>query len=137
MMTTRAAMAVTATTTSNPQSLSQSESGENVTGTNVELLVQEGESLTVEGKAGENLVFDTEALKNIASQTQERLVLSGCSTDHGDAIPAGSGIHDDHSGDKRITNFGNGSVTVSLPYELKREKNRRCYRMVSGGRTEQ
>ncbi|NLO38261.1 MAG: hypothetical protein GX115_02130 [Ruminiclostridium sp.] len=98
------------------------ESGENVTGTNVELLVQEGESLTVEGKAGENLVFDTEALKNIASQTQEKVevVIRDVSTDHQDEHPGRLVVSlTIIAGDKRITNFGNGSVTVSLPYELK------------------
>jgi hypothetical protein len=78
--------------------------------------------LTVEGKTGEKLVFDTEALKNIDGQTKESLKveIKDVSADH-------AAKHPDRlvvsltvtAGGKHITNFGNGTATVSLPYELK------------------
>jgi hypothetical protein len=98
------------------------ESGGNVTGTNVENLVKEGKKLTVEGKAGEKLVFDTEALKNIDGQTKDsvKVEIKDVSEAHNDQQP-GKVVFSltITAGGKHITSFGNGTATVSLPYELK------------------
>ena len=105
-----------------PALVTRIDNGGSVTGTNVANLVKEGKSLTVEGKTGEKLVFDTEALKNIDGQTKESLKveIKDVSADH-------AAKHPDRlvvsltvtAGGKHITNFGNGTATVSLPYELK------------------
>ena len=105
-----------------PALVTRIDNGGSVTGTNVANLVKEGQSLTVEGKTGEKLVFDTEALKNIDGQTKESLKveIKDVSADH-------AAKHPDRlvvsltvtAGGKHITNFGNGTATVSLPYELK------------------
>jgi len=96
------------------------DSGESVTTVNIERLISEGESLTVEGEDGAKLVFDTESLKGISEQAGGSVKVK--ITDVSDEYQQ---IHPDklvfsltvNSGDKVITDFG-GSVTVSLPYEL-------------------
>jgi hypothetical protein len=105
-----------------PALVTRIDNGGSVTGTNVANLVKEGQSLTVEGKTGEKLVFDTEALKNIDGQTKEslKIEIKDVSADH-------AAKHPDRlvvsltvtAGGKHITNFGSGTATVSLPYELK------------------
>lgn len=98
------------------------ESGGNVTATNVDNLVKEGKKLTVEGKAGEKLVFDTEALKNIDGQTKESLKveIKDVSVDHKTEQPGRLVVSlTITAGGKHITSFGNGTATISLPYELK------------------
>lgn len=96
------------------------DSGESVTTVNIERLISEGESLTVEGEDGAKLVFDTESLIGISEQAGGSVKVK--ITDVSDKYQQ---IHPDKlvfsltvsSGDKVITDFG-GSVTVSLPYEL-------------------
>ncbi|MDD4389564.1 MAG: S-layer homology domain-containing protein [Eubacteriales bacterium] len=107
---------------STPATVTKIESGGNVTGTNVDNLVKQGKSLTVEGKAGERLVFDTEALKTIDGQTKDSVkveikdVSADHKTEHPDRLVVSLTIT---AGGKHITSFGNGTATVSLPYELK------------------
>lgn len=108
-----------------PALVTKIESGESVTGINVGGLVKEEKDLTVEGKAGERLVFDTEALKNITGQTKDnvKIEIKNVSEDHKTQHP-GKLIFSltVMAGDKRISNFGNGTATISLPYELKEEE---------------
>lgn len=105
-----------------PTIVTKIESGGNVTDANVGNLVKEGKSLTVEGKAGEKLVFDTAALKNIDEQTKNNLkveikdVSADYKKEHPDRLVVSLSII---AGGKHITSFGNGIATVSLPYELK------------------
>ena len=98
------------------------ESGGSVAGTNVDNLVKEGKSLTVEGKAGEKLVFDTEALKTIDGQTKENLKIEikDVSESHKSELPGRIVFSlTITAGNKSISSFGNGTATVALPYELK------------------
>ncbi|MDD3350540.1 MAG: S-layer homology domain-containing protein, partial [Eubacteriales bacterium] len=105
-----------------PTIVTKIETGENVTGTNVDNLVKEGKNLTVEGKAGEKLVFDTEALKTIDNQTKDSVkveikdVSADYKNEHPDRLIVSLTIT---AGGKHIKSFGNGTATVSLPYELK------------------
>lgn len=110
---------------STPAFVTKIESGENVTGTNLESLVKEGKKLTVEGKAGEKLVFDAEALKTIDGQTKDsvKVEIKDVSADYKDEHPDRLVVSlTIISGGKHITSFGNGTATVSLPYELKAEE---------------
>jgi len=97
-------------------------SGESIEGTNLDKLVKAGKSLTIEGKAGERVLFDTEALKNINSQTKDsvkveiRDVSSDYKNEHPHRLVVSLTVT---AGGKRISDFGKGSATVSLPYELK------------------
>ena len=98
------------------------DTGGTVTGTNVDNLVKEGKSLTVEGKLGETLVFDTEALKNIGGQTKDpvKVEIKDVSSDYINEHPGRLVVSlTVTAGDQRITNFGNGTATISLPYDLK------------------
>ncbi len=98
------------------------ESGGSLPGTTVEKLVAEKKSLTVEGKTGEKLVFDPEALKTIAEQATDSIkvevkdVSAEYKDEHPDRLVVSLTIT---AGDKRISSFGDGTATVSLPYELK------------------
>jgi hypothetical protein len=96
-------------------------SGESVTASNIEKLVSEGASLTVEGENGAKLVFDTDSLKNISEQAggSVEVKIADVSEEYRETHP-GKLVFSltVRSGDKLITDFG-GSVTVSLPYELK------------------
>jgi hypothetical protein len=95
--------------------------GESVTTVNIERLISEGESLTVEGENGAKLVFDTESLKGISEQAggSVEVGIADVSAEYMQTHP-GKLVFSltVSSGDKLITDFG-GSVTVSLPYELK------------------
>lgn len=105
-----------------PTIVTKIESGGSVTGTNLDNLVKEGKSLTVEGKAGEKLVFDTAALKNIDGQTKDsvKVEIKDVSADHKSEHPGRLVVSlTIMAGGKHITSFGNGTATVSLPYELK------------------
>lgn len=107
---------------STPTLVTKIDTGGTVTGTNVERLVKEGKNLTVEGKTGEKLVFDTEALKNIGDQTNDNLKveINDVSTDHNNKLPGKLVISLTlTAGGKKISNFGTGTATISLPYELK------------------
>jgi hypothetical protein len=107
---------------STPAPVTKIESGENVTGINLDNLVKEGKSLTVKGKAGEKLVFGTEALKNIDEQTEDsvKVEIKDVSANHESEHPGKLVVSlTVTAGGKHITNFGKGTVTVSLPYELK------------------
>jgi hypothetical protein len=98
------------------------ESGESVVSTNLDKLVKDGKALTVEGKTGEKLVLDTAALKTIDGQTKDNIkveikdVSSDYKNEHPDRLVVSLSIT---AGGKHITSFGNGTATVSLPYELK------------------
>ena len=104
-----------------PAPVTEVNSGESVTTVNIERLISEGESLTVEGEDGAKLVFDTEALKGISEQAggSVKVNIADVSDEyqqtHPDKLVFSLTVS---SGDKVITGFG-GSVTVSLPYELK------------------
>jgi hypothetical protein len=97
-------------------------SGGSVTNTNMSKLAKEGKSLTVEGNAGEKLIIDNEALKNINGQTKEtvKVEIKDVSDAHKDQQP-GKIVFSltITAGNKSVTSFGNGTATVSLPYELK------------------
>jgi|LSQX01.2.fsa_nt_gb hypothetical protein len=96
-------------------------SGESYSFSNLEKLVSENKSLTVENSEGAKLVFDTDALKGIMSQTSGsiKVELSDVSDEYQETYPDKLVFSlTVTSGDKAISNFG-GSVTVSLPYELK------------------
>ena len=98
------------------------DTGGTVTGTNVDNLVKEGKSLTVDGKSGETLVFDTEALKTINAQTKDtvKVEIKDVSSDYIHVHPGRLVVSlTVTAGDQRITNFGNGTATISLPYDLK------------------
>lgn len=105
-----------------PTIVTKIDSGETVAKTNVDKLVQGGKDLTVEGKTGEKLVFDTEALKSIDDQSKDivKVEIKDVSADykneHPDRLVVSLTVT---AGGKHITNFGNGTATVSLPYELK------------------
>jgi hypothetical protein len=105
-----------------PATVTKIESGDSVVGANLDNLVKEGKKLTVEGKAGEKLVLDTEALKNIDGQTKDNIkveikdVSANYKNEHPDRLVVSLTIT---AGGKHITNFGKGTATVSLPYELK------------------
>jgi|GEM_PF-3037122 len=104
-----------------PILITKIDAGEIVSGTNVDRLVKEGKVLTVEGKSGEKLVFDTEALKNINGQTKDNLKveIKDVSTDHNNKLPGKLVISLTlTAGGKKISNFGSGTATISLPYEL-------------------
>jgi hypothetical protein len=104
-----------------PAPVTEVNSGESVTTVNIERLISEGESLTVEGEDGAKLVFDTEALKGISDQAGDsvKVKLADVSDEyqqtHPDKLVFSLTVS---SGNKVITDFG-GSVAVSLPYELK------------------
>lgn len=104
-----------------PLLITKIDTGGTVTGANVDRLVKEGKTLTVEGKSGEKLVFDTEALKNIGDQTNDSLKveIKDVSTDHNNKLPGKLVISLTlTAGGKKISNFGSGTATISLPYEL-------------------
>lgn len=100
-------------------------SGESFSYSNLEKLVSDGNTLTVEGEDGAKLVLDTDSLKGIMSQTRGsiKVEISDVSDEyqetHPDKLVFSLTVT---SGDKVISNFG-GSVTVSLPYVLKEGEN--------------
>ena len=100
-------------------------SGESFSFSDLENLVSENKSLTVESNDGAKLVFDTDALKGIMNQTSGSIKadLSDVSDEYQQTHP-GKRVFSltVTSGDKIITDFG-GFVTVSLPYELKEGEN--------------
>lgn len=107
---------------STPTLITKIDSGNSLTGTNLERLVKEGKTLTVEGEAGKKLVFDTEALKNIGGQTNDslKLEIKDVSADHESKHPGKLVVSlTATAGGKKISNFGRGTATISLPYVLK------------------
>jgi hypothetical protein len=95
--------------------------GESITASNLESLISEGKELIVEDDDGAKLVFDVEALKGISSQAigSVKAEISDVSEEYQETYPDKLVFSlTVTSGDKVISNFG-GSVTVSLPYELK------------------
>lgn len=104
-----------------PAPVTKIENGGSTTGYNLGRLVSGGKTLTVDGDKGAKLVFDTEALKGIGGQTS-----SDIKVEMKDVSPAHQGNYPGKlvfsltvsSGSNTISNFG-GSVTVSLPYQLK------------------
>jgi hypothetical protein len=101
--------------------ITEFDSGESVTEANIEKLVSEGKTLTIKGKNGAKLVFDNESLKGISEQSSGsvKMEIADVSNEYQQTHP-GKLVFSlaVKSGDKDITDFG-GSVTVSLPYELK------------------
>lgn len=104
-----------------PAPVTEVSSGESVTTVNIEGLISEGESMTVEGEDGAKLVFDTESLKGISEQAggSVKMEIANVSYEYQQSHP-GKLVFSltVSSGNKVITDFG-GSVAVSLPYELK------------------
>lgn len=101
-------------------SITEIGSGKTVTTVNIEKLISERESLTVEGPDGAKLVFDTESLKGISKKASAsiKVNITDKSDKYQDTHP-GKAVFSltVNSGDKIITDFG-GTVTVSLPYKL-------------------
>lgn len=105
-----------------PPLVTQINNGSSTTGSNIQRLVSEEKTLTVvDEDKGARLVFDTDALKGISGQATDDIIvkIEDVSDEH----------HESHhgktvfsltvtSGNSTVSNFG-GSVTVSLPYELK------------------
>ena len=102
-------------------SVSEIKSGESITAANLEQLVSDGKTLTVTGDNGAKLVFDTEALKGIASQASDdiKVEIKDVSLTYKEDLP-GKLVFSltVSSGSGTISDFG-GKVTVYLPYELK------------------
>jgi hypothetical protein len=101
--------------------VSEIDSGESFTETNIEKLISEGESLTVRGESGAMLVYDVDALEGISQQADGiiNVSIADLSDEYQQTHP-GKLVFSltVKSGDKDITDFG-GSVAVSLPYKLK------------------
>ncbi|NLT57914.1 MAG: hypothetical protein GXX99_03005, partial [Clostridiales bacterium] len=104
-----------------PAPVAEVSSGEHVTAVTVERLIADGESLTVAGEDGAKLIFDTEALKGIREQVSGsvKVKITDVSDEYQQTHPGNLVFSlTVNSGDKVIADFG-GSVTVSLPYELR------------------
>ena len=104
--------------------VSQFQSGEIITNAILNQLVAEGKSLTIEDKSGAKLVFDTEALKGIISQSTDfiKVEIKDVSKEYQETYPDRAVFSlSVFSGGSIISNFG-GKVTVSLPYTLKEGK---------------
>ena len=95
--------------------------GGSTTGSNIDLLISEDKTLTVEADTGAKLVFDTEALKGIVGQTSSdiKVEMKDVSPAHQENLP-GKQVFSltVSSNSSTITNFS-GAVTVTLPYTLK------------------
>ena len=95
--------------------------GDSCIASNLDELILKRKTLTVNGDKFAKLIFDTDALKGIDEQTSGhvRFEIKDVSSNYQDNFP-GKQVFTltVSSGGKVITNFG-GSVTVSLPYELK------------------
>ena len=103
-----------------PTLVTDIKSGGSTTASNLDRLISGKKDLTVTDTGGAKLVFDTEALKGIDSQTTGSVTVK---------IEDVSGKYQDTqkgktvfsltatSGGKAVTDFG-GSVTVTLPYKL-------------------
>ena len=104
-----------------PAPVTEVNSGESLTEPYIGKLVSSGESLTVVGENGARLVFDTNALQGISEQSSENVEvnITDLSDEYQQTHP-GKLVYSltVSSGDKVITDFG-GSVTVTLPYQLK------------------
>ncbi len=91
------------------------------TGSNLDQLVADGKTLTVDGDNGAKLVFEPDALKGIAGQTSGdiKVEMKDVSPVHQENLP-GKQVFSltVSSGSGAITNFG-GAVTVTLPYTLR------------------
>lgn len=97
-------------------------SSDSTTNSSLNQLVSSGKTLTVDSDDGVKLVFDTEALKTIGSQTKDsvKIEIKDVSADHKNKHPGKFIVSlTVTAGGKKISSFGNGTVTVSLPYELK------------------
>lgn len=104
-----------------PAPASEVGSGESISGDDIERLISQGESLTVEGANGAKLIFDKESLESINEQAAEKITLdvTDVSDEYKEAHPGRPVFSlSVKSGDKTISNFG-GSVTVFLPYQLR------------------
>jgi len=97
------------------------QSGDYCIANNLDGLISKGKTLTVNGDKFARLIFDTDALKGIDEQTtgNVKIEIKDVSSDYQKNLPNKKiftlAIT---SNGKEITYFG-GSVTVSLPYELK------------------
>lgn len=105
-----------------PPLVTEIDNGGSMTGADLDRLVSGGKTLTVDGDNGAKLVFGTDALKGIVGQTSGSIkvemkdVSADYKNEHPDRLVVSLTIT---AGGKHITNFGNGTATVSLPYELK------------------
>ncbi|MGI6124968.1 MAG: S-layer homology domain-containing protein, partial [Acetivibrionales bacterium] len=105
----------------NPAPVTQINSGDSTTDSNLQQLVSEGETLTVVKDEGAKLEFDTDALKGIISQATGEITveIKDVSIEHQENLPGKTVFSlTVNSGSSIISNFG-GKVTVSLPYELR------------------
>ena len=111
----------TTSTYSPPAPVTQINNGGSTTGSNLDQLVSAGKTLTVDGEKGAKLVFDTTALRGIDGQTsgEIKVEMKDVSPTHQENLP-GKLVFSltVSSGSNTISDFG-GSVTITLPYELK------------------
>lgn len=97
------------------------DNGGSVTGSNLNQLISGGKTLTVEDDNGAKLVFNSDALKGIYSQTAGniKVEMKEVTQEHQDSHPGKLVFSLTIASDtKTISDFG-GSATVSLPYKLK------------------
>jgi hypothetical protein len=104
-----------------PAPVTEIKNGGSTTGSNLDQLISGRKTLTVDGDKGAKLVFNADALKGIDGQTsgEIKVEMKDVSPSHQENLP-GKLVFSltVSSGSNTISNFG-GSVTVSLPYELK------------------
>ncbi|MDO4541014.1 MAG: leucine-rich repeat protein, partial [Syntrophomonadaceae bacterium] len=96
-------------------------SGNSVTTNTLDQLIAQKKTLTVKGENGAQLVFSTEALKGIDEQAtgSVKFEVKDVSAQYADTQPGKRVFSLTVISDgKEITKF-NGTVTISLPYELK------------------
>ena len=104
-----------------PAPVTRIDNGGSTTSANLKQLVSESKTLTVDADKGAKLVFDTEALKGIVSQTSGdiKVEMKDVSPAHQENLPGKQVFAlTVSSGSTTISNF-DGAVTASLPYELK------------------
>ena len=102
------------------------ESGKEVNSSELSKLISNQKFLTVTSKVG-NITFDTAALKAIANNAGEKLIISIEKIDVNKLSDNQKEKAQDRpiyemtvlSNGKKITNFGEGKATVSIPYTLK------------------
>jgi len=105
------------------------ESGKEVNSSELSKLVSNQKSLTVTSKVG-NITFDTAALKAIVTNASEKLTISIEQVDLNKLSDNQKKKVQDRpvyemtvlSNNKKITNFGEGKATISLPYTLKADE---------------
>ena len=105
--------------------ITEIQNGGSITGENLDKLISGGKTLTVYGDKGIKLVFNTNALKEIGEKTsgEIRIEVKDVSNEHQTSLQ-GKKVFSlkVSSGNETISNYG-GTITVTLPYELKDGEN--------------